>query len=114
MSKLTCAAALLLLLAAPALAAKFKGDTTLKDVQPTGTTDKKHKKQAYDLSFDAQGKNYTCRTDPKKSMNSVDFVVGSTVRYEIDGSKAKIESPAGKKVECKIVRAELISASSPY
>jgi hypothetical protein len=39
-------------------------------------------------------------------MNATDFVVGTQVRYEIDGDKTKIWSSAGKKVECKIVRVE--------
>ena len=38
------------LLTLPACAAKIKGTSTLKDSQPTGTKDKEHKHQAYDLS----------------------------------------------------------------
>ncbi|WP_433968025.1 hypothetical protein [Tunturiibacter gelidiferens] len=48
-----------------ASAAKLNGSAALKDLQPFGTTDKEHKHQAYDLSFDAEGHSYTCRTDPK-------------------------------------------------
>ena len=94
----------------PASAAKFKGDTTLKDSQPPGTTDKEHKHQAYDLSFEAQGKSYTCRTDSGKSMNATDFVVGTQINYQIDGDKTKIKTPEGKQVECKIVRVEAAPA----
>jgi hypothetical protein len=102
--------ALIVLFAAlPAFAAKIKGNTTLKDSQTSGVKDKEHKHQAYDLSFDAEGKSYTCRTDSGKSMNATDFVVGTSMKYEIDGDKAKIESPEGKKVECKIVRVEAIN-----
>jgi hypothetical protein len=90
----------------PVSAEKVKGSATLKDTQTSGVKDKQHKHQAYDLFFDAQGKNYTCRTDSNKSMNATDFVVGTQVRYEIDGDKTKIWSSAGKKVECKIVRVE--------
>src|SRR5579871_1381536 len=90
----------------PASAATIKGDTTLKHSQPTGTTDKEHKHQAYDLSFVAQGKSYTCRTDSGKSMNATDFVVGTQINYQIDGDKTKIKTPEGKQVECKIVRVE--------
>lgn len=90
----------------PASASKIKGSTTLKDSQPTGTKDKEHKHQAYDLSFSAQGNAYTCRTDSGKSMNATDFAVGTEIKYEIDGDKAKINTAAGKKVECKIVRVE--------
>ena len=47
---------ILLFLAVMALAAnKESGSTTLTNVQPAGTTDKKHKKQQYDLTlFDDQ------------------------------------------------------------
>jgi hypothetical protein len=93
----------------PAVAAKFKGSANLKDVQTTGMKDKSHKHQAYDLFFDAQGKSYTCRTDSGKSMNATDFVVGTQIRYEIDGEKVGIWSPENKKVGCKIVRVEVVS-----
>ena len=90
----------------PASASKSEGTTTLKDSQPTGTPDKEHKHQAYDLSFQASGKLYTCRTDPKKSMNATDFVVGTDMKYQVSGNKAKLKTPQGKEVECKIVRVE--------
>jgi hypothetical protein len=92
----------------PAAAEKLKGPSTLKDFQPFGTTDKEHKHQAYDLSFDAKGHSYTCRTDSGKSTNATDFVVGSQINYEIDNNKATIKTPQNKKVECKIVRVEKI------
>jgi len=92
--------------AVPAVAGKIKGNTTLKDSKTAGVKDKEHKHQAYDLFFDAQGKGYTCRTDSDKSMNATDFVVGTQMKYEIDGNKVKIETPEGKKVECKVVRVE--------
>jgi hypothetical protein len=110
MRKFHAVAFLALLITMPALADK-KGDTTLKDSQPTGTKDKEHKHQAYDLSFNAVGKAYTCRTDPSKSMNATDFVVGSSVKYEIDGKNVKIKTPEGKEVECKIVRVEVAPAA---
>ena len=95
----------------PVSAEKVKGSATLKDTQTSGVKDKQHKHQAYDLFFDAQGKSYTCRTDSDKSMNATDFVVGSSLKYEIDGNKGKLESMEGKKVECKIVRVEMTPAS---
>jgi hypothetical protein len=110
MRKTAASAALLLIVAFPALAAKFKGSATLKDVQTSGVKDKEHKHQAYDLFFDAQGKSYTCRTDSGKSMNATDFVVGSAINYEIDNDKVQIRSAEGKKVECKVVRVEAGSA----
>jgi hypothetical protein len=106
MRKTAPVAALLLIVAFPALAAKFKGSATLKDVQTSGVKDKEHKHQAYDLFFDAEGKSYTCRTDSGKSMNATDFVVGSAINYEIDNDKVQIHSAEGKKVGCKVVRVE--------
>jgi hypothetical protein len=44
-------------------------------------------------------------------MNATDFVVGASLKYEIDGNKGKLESMEGKKVECKIVRVEMTPAS---
>lgn len=100
-----------LLATLPALAAdKLKGSAPLKDFQTTGMKDKSHKHQAYDLFFETQGRSYTCRTDPDKSVNATDFVVGTTMRYEIEGDKAKLWSPQNKKVECRIVRVEALSS----
>jgi hypothetical protein len=50
-----------------AAGSKLEGTTTLKDFQPTGTTDKTHKHQQYDLSFAASGKRTPAarkRTNP--------------------------------------------------
>ena len=94
-------------MALPLSAEKIKGSSTLKDCQPTAQTpDKDHKHQAYDLSFRAEGKSYTCRTDSDHSMNATDFVVGGAISYEIDGNKVKISTPAKKHVDCKVVRVE--------
>jgi hypothetical protein len=111
MHKSALTAALVLTLAIPASASKIEGSSTLKDFQPTGTTDKEHKHQAYDVSFIASGKQYTCRTDSGKSTNATDFVVGSEIKYEINGKKATIKTPQDKKLECKIVRVEQSSPS---
>jgi hypothetical protein len=109
MRKAPLTACLLFAMSLPAFAAKkLEGTMTLKDSQPYGTTDKEHKHQAYDLSFQAEGKNYTCRTDPKKSMNATDFVVGTEMNYKIDGNKAEIKTHEGKSVQCKIVRVEAV------
>jgi hypothetical protein len=100
----------------PAFAAqKMAGTTTLKDSQPAGVADKhaKHSKhQVYDLTFDASGNEYVCRTNADKSMNATEFVVGSSVNYEIDGQKVKIRTPANKSVKCTIVRVSVAPASS--
>ena len=91
-------------------AKKEAGTTTLKDVQPAGTTDTKEKKnQQYDFIFEASGNHYTCRTSPKTSVKAVDFVVGSDVKYEVDGDRGKLKTTAGKEVKCTVVRVEKIS-----
>ena len=84
---------------------KDSGTTTLKDVQPAGTTDKNHKHQQYDLSFvSSAGMDYACRTSEKTSLKATDFVVGSTVNYQVNGNNGKIKTPAGKELKCTIVR----------
>jgi hypothetical protein len=88
-----------------AAATKEKGKVPLKDVQPAGVTDKKHKHQQYDLSFiSTAGKNYTCRTPENASVKATDLVVGSSISYEVNGNKGKIKTEAGKNVDCTIVR----------
>ena len=95
-------------------AKKDAGATTLKDVQPAGTTDTKEKKnQQYDFIFEASGNHYTCRTSPKTSVKAHDFVVGSDVKYELDGDKGKLKTTAGKEVKCTVVRVEKVSAPKP-
>ncbi len=112
MRKWPVIALLVTLMTKPALAdKKIQGTAALKDSQPVGTPDKHHKHQAYDLFFNTGDKAYTCRTDPNKSMDATDFVVGTDVRYEIDGKKVKIKTPEGKQVECKVVRVEAIAAA---
>jgi len=100
------AIALLLLMAALTANAgsKEKGTSTLRDLQPAGTTDKHHKNQQYDLSFATQDKQYTCRTSQKTNVKATDFIVGSDVKYEIKGNKGKVTGSTGKEVDCTIVR----------
>jgi hypothetical protein len=91
-------------------AKKDAGTTTLKDVQPAGTTDTRDKKkQQYDFIFEASGNHYTCRTSPKTSVKAIDFVVGSDVKYEVDGNEGKLKTTAGKQVKCTVVRVEKVS-----
>jgi gentisate 1,2-dioxygenase len=94
------------ILSVPGIAAtKDSGTTTLKDVQPAGTTNNKQKHQQYDLSFaSASGKEYTCRTGEKTSVKATDFVVGSSVTYEVKDNKGKLKTAAGKQLSCTIVR----------
>jgi hypothetical protein len=95
-------------------ATKDSGTTTLREVQPAGTTDKKQKHQRYDLSFvSSTGMDYTCRTGEKTSVKATDFIVGSTVNYKINGDKAKVKTSAGKEVSCVIVRVAHAAAIAP-
>jgi gentisate 1,2-dioxygenase len=88
-----------------AAASKDAGRTTLKDLQPAGVTDKKHKHQQYDLSFvSTSGKEYTCRTGEKTKLTVTDFVVGSDLNYAVNGNKAKLKTSSGKEVDCTLVR----------
>ena len=95
-----------ILLTAGAFAAKKdSGSTTLKDFQPAGTTDKKHKKQQYDLTFDTAKSEYTCRTHENEKVQATQFVVGSSVSYTVNGNKGEVKSTqSGKSVKCTVVR----------
>jgi hypothetical protein len=103
MRKLLLAIALIGILTLQATAdSKEVGKTVLKDVQPTGPTDKH---QQYDLSITTNsGKEYTCRTKRDDKVKATDLVVGGDVSYEIKGDKGKIKTAANKKFECTIVR----------
>ena len=86
-------------------AKKDSGSTTLKDFQPAGTTDKKHKKQQYDLTFDTAKSEYTCRTHENEKVQATQFVVGSSVSYTVNGNKGEVKSTqSGKSVKCTVVR----------
>ena len=102
-----------ILLTAGAFAAKKdSGSTTLKDFQPAGTTDKKHKKQQFDLSFSTAKNEYTCRTNENQSVKATDFVVGSTIGYKINGNKGEVKSASGKNATCTLVRVAPLTATS--
>jgi hypothetical protein len=84
---------------------KESGSTTLTNVQPAGTTDKKHKKQQYDLSFMSPKNDYTCRTNENEKVNATDWVVGSSISYKINGNKGEIKNTqSNKNVKCLVVR----------
>ena len=88
-----------------ASASKETGTSVLKDVQPAGTTDKKHKHQQFDLSLSTtSGTEYTCRTNEKDEVKATDFVVGSNVTYEFKDNKGKLKSSAGKKDDARRAR----------
>jgi hypothetical protein len=103
---------IVLFLAILAFAAnKESGSTTLKDVQPAGTTDKKHKKQQFDLSFATSKNDYTCRTNENQKVQATDFVVGTTITFKIDGNKGQVKSTStGKSAKCTLVRVAALSA----
>jgi len=113
MRKVPALFVIVLFMAAMALAAnKESGTTTLKDVQPAGTTDKQHKKQQFDLSFAGSKNDYTCRSNENQKVKATDFVVGTTVNYKIDGNKGQVKSTSsGKNVKCTLVRVAAITAT---
>jgi hypothetical protein len=43
-------------------------------------------------------------------VKATDFVVGSDVKYEVDGDKGQLKTTAGKQVKCTVVRVEKASA----
>ena len=94
-----------------AAAPKDKGKTTLKDVQPAGTTEKNHKHLQYDLSFSTTttGKDYVCRTKENEKPKATEMVVGSAISYEVGGNTkplsatelAQIAEAASVQIECR-------------
>ena len=105
MNRLTMLTLALMLTVNATAGSKESGKTTLKDLQPVGVTDKKHKNQIYDLSFVVtSGKEYTCRIGEKAKLKVMDFVVGSDLTYVVNGNKAKLKTASGKQVDCTIVR----------
>lgn len=91
---------------------KDSGNSTLKDVQPAGTTDKNHKKQQYDLSFATSKHEYTCRSNENEKVEATNFVVGTGISYKIDGNKGQVKSTSsGKSVKCTIVRVAALTAT---
>ncbi len=57
-----------------------------------------------------EAKQYTCRTSDK--LKATEFVVGSQIRYEIDGNNAKVKNSSGKQTKCTIVRVENLGAAA--
>ena len=113
MRKLLSWALLLASLSGVGMAAnKESGSTTLKDVQPAGTTDKKHKKQQYDLTFATSKNEFTCRTNEKEKVNATDWVVGSSVNYKVNGNKGELKNTqSNKSVKCTVVRVAAAAAT---
>jgi hypothetical protein len=111
MRKTLTLAVIVLLFAGMAIAAnKESGTTTLKDVQPAGTTNKQHKKQQYDLSFATSKNDYTCRSNENEKVNATDWVVGTSINYNVNGNKGEVKNAAsGKKVKCTVVRVAAVT-----
>ena len=112
MRYLYCAVLLFVVCVPFAMAKKDKGTTTLKDVQPAGTTDKKNTNQQLDFSFDASGMSYVCRTSHKTKVKATDFVVGTNLTYELDEHEGKLKNTSGKQLKCTVVRVEKLPAAS--
>ena len=111
--KSVLALVLMLLCSLPAMAGdKEKGAATLKDFQPVGTTDKNQKKQLFDLTFDSDGHEYVCRTKNDDKIKATEWPVGGNITYEIDNDKGKIKSAKGKKLDCKVVRVEVLKPAA--
>ena len=93
---------------------KESGSSTLKNVEPAGTTDKQHKKQQYDLTFDTSKNEYTCRTNENQKVEATQFVVGSAITYTINGNKGEVKSTqSGKSAKCTVVRVAAATAAAP-
>lgn len=115
MRKSIAAMLLVIVFALPAAAGnKLKGSATLKNFEPAGTTDKKHKHQQFDLTFVASGTQYTCRSKEGDKLKATDFPVGRDINYELNGDKGKVKSQDGKQVSCTIVRVDPISPANPH
>ena len=106
---------MVLMVGAIALAAKKEsGSTTLTNLQPAGTTDKKHKKQQYDLTFTTPTNDYTCRTNENEKVNATEWVVGSNINYKINGNKGEIKNTqSNKNVKCLVVRVAAAGTAAP-
>ncbi len=107
MPKLNVVLLLALMYALPAMAAdKEKGTATLKDFQPAGTTDKKHKHQQFDFTFVASGTQYTCRSPEGMKLKAIEFPVNSEITFEVDKNKGMVKNASGKEVKCTMMRVE--------
>ena len=100
--------ALLGALPAGGASTKQNGTASLKDFQPAGTTDKKHKNQQFDFTFVASGTQYTCRTPEKSKLKATDFPVGGDIKYQLDKDKGEVKNMSGKGSKCTVVRVEKV------
>ena len=111
--KLIAVSLLVIVCTVPATAGnKQKGTTSLKDFEPAGTTDKKHKHQQFDFTFVVEGTQYTCRSPEGTKLKATEFPVGSDITYEIDKDKGMVKNTSGKEVKCTVMRVENLSDTS--
>ena len=114
MRKLIIASMLIIASLPLAAGTKDEGKTTLRDVQPAGTTEKNHKHLQYDLSFSTPtSKDYTCRTKENEKPKATEMVVGSDITYEIKGNKGKVKLANGKDLDCTVVRVANTPVATP-
>ena len=97
-----------------ALAASTVQTATLKDLQTVGGTSKQQKHQQYDLVIDTPANEYVCRTQPGKSLNPTEFVVGASLQFKLNGQKGEATTFAGKRAKCSIVRVVAAAPRSHY
>ena len=57
-----------------------------------GTTDKKHKKQQYDLTFMTSTNEYTCRTNENEKVEATTTSWEARITYKIDGNKGEVKN----------------------
>jgi hypothetical protein len=91
-----------------ALAASLIQTATLKDLQTVGTTSKKQKHQQYDLLIDTPTNEYVCRTKLGSSLKPIQFVVGSTLQFKLNGQSGEATNSSGNHTKCSIVRVAAI------
>lgn len=96
--------ALFILAATAAWGATTQQPATLKDVQPTNTPTMKKAHQQFDFTLSTGTSDYTCRTPSNKKINPTDFVVGSSVTFQVSGKHGEVKTQAGKKASCDMVR----------
>jgi hypothetical protein len=87
-----------------ALAASLVQTATLKDLKTVGSTDKKQKHQQYDLVIDTPSNEYVCRSRLGKTVKPIEFAVGSTVEFKLNGQNGEAKNSTGNTVKCGIVR----------
>jgi hypothetical protein len=100
-------------LAPAAVAATTLTPGTLKDLQTVGSTNKKQKKQQYDLVIDTSSNEYVCRTKLGEKVKATDWVIGSSLQFKLSGQNGEATTIDNKHVKCGIVRVAPVAAVAP-